>query len=238
MGSALTGEGIRQAWMSLGLVAASLAGGASVSNERGVFIPIAGIERAIAATFRAFAAIAAPAPITIDSLYVLPQRMDQIGRAPRLQRVVDMRGVNFHPYSAAPVRVPSSSGPLGQPTQPGGADAEIAAAAQAAQQALAPEPQVQLAQLGNTPFPIFRGPDVFGGGGVPGNETTPTDPDDPDSPDNPDTPIAPPVPPVVPVPEPATWAIMIAGFGLMGAVQRSIALRERNRARRRLLNLD
>jgi hypothetical protein len=210
MASLLTGEAVRQGWMSFGLAAASIAAGVAVSNERAVFIPISGVEGAISSTARAFAAIAAPAPVQIGSLYVMP--MAALGHRPAARRASpsgtnQLAGNDFtrpDPFAT----LPGTPGAMSQGTQD-----QIAQSARMAGNALPSDgtAPVQLASLGGAGGGgFYSGVDVLPGTG----SSTPTNPSAPGA-------------PVMAVPEPTSWGLMIAGFALIGGLQRRRVHRSR-----------
>jgi hypothetical protein len=203
MRSILTSEAIRQGWVSFGVVAVALAAGTSVSNERAVFIPISGVENAITASVRAFAALAVPGPVRVYTLYVAPVQLGGLPQQPIVQRVE-------LPTLGLENQAPGSTPFAGQPAPAFGqaVDAEVAAAAQAAADAVAANgsDSITLASLGRTPPGNYNGVS-----NVPGDNSNP----------NPPPPTA--------VPETGSWVMMILGFGLIGALQRRIG-----RARRLL----
>ncbi|UAK25426.1 PEPxxWA-CTERM sorting domain-containing protein [Sphingomonas nostoxanthinifaciens] len=178
MVSPLLAERRRHWRTSFGLTVAALAAGVAVSNERGVFMPIWGVDDAIAATARAFAAVAAPEPMQVDSLYTPPTTLHRITTAPSYRRIVDVPG--FTP-PVMPSFEPAS----------GFEPASIGAVAVSAPDLSSP---VSFAAL-NTPTPV-----------VPAGVTQ-----------------------VQGVPEPASWTLMIGGFGLVGALQRVLGRARRGR---------
>jgi hypothetical protein len=198
MRSILTGEAIRQGWISFGVVAVSLAAGTSVSNERAVFIPISGVENAITASVRAFAALAIPGPVRVYTLYVAPVQLGGLPQQPIVQRV------ELPTLGLENGQTPGSTPFAGQPDPAFGqaVDAEVAAAAQAAADAVAANgsDSITLASLGRTPPGNYNGVS-----NVPGDNSNPN----------------PPTPPTA-VPETGSWVMMILGFGLIGALQRRI----------------
>jgi hypothetical protein len=83
--------------------------------------------------------------------------------------------------------------------------------------------------------PLPGGGPIFGGGpGTPGTPGTPGNPGTDTPGENPGTPVnPPPEEPIAAVPEPSTWAMMIAGFGVVGwAIRRQHRLTRRTRGRR------
>jgi hypothetical protein len=175
-----------------------IAAGITVSNERAVFLPISGADESISATARAFAAIASPLPVEIGSLYV-PMRLNALGHG----RPVGAAGANAPALDQAFDRAPLQ-GP-GDPALIGSGPINAALP----QNLAAP---VRLASIGPASAHFYR---VIDNIGTPANPSNPNGPTTPGSPTNP-------VDPVAPVPEPAGWAMMIAGLGLTGAVLRSI----------------
>jgi hypothetical protein len=198
--------------MSLTLASASIAGGVAVSNERAVFMPISGIEHAISETARAFAAIASPPPVQVDSLYFPPTSLAQLGRR-SMRRAA--------PAGADPVQPGDYTrpDPLGDRPDtvfgPQASPEQIMASAQANGGTPGSAAPAQFASLGGARGPgFYTGVDNLPGDG---NEdgTTPVDPTDPTAPGN----------PTLPVPEPASWVLMIGGFGVVGGLQRLLRTR-------------
>lgn len=220
MKSSLAAERRRHWRMSFGLMSAGLVAGISVSNERGVFMPIYGIDDAIAATARAFAAIAVPEPLHVDSIYTPPLPLRRLTDAAPLLRAVGASRAN-RPV----VPVFNEASPLPS----------------------VPNPQALVAQFDG--FPAMPTPLLRGAGALPAFASlAPVQPMSPpivakcanDSgqpvecpTDDPGKGATEPTPPVqaAPVPEPASWAMMIAGFGIVGAAQRAFGRRRARKLR-------
>jgi hypothetical protein len=204
MGSVLTGESIRQGWMSLMLASASVAGGVAVSNERAVFVPISGVEQMISDTARAFAAIAAPSSPEIDTLY-FPKAVAGLGRHSGLRRRATPTGDTIQPSA---FDRPDPFGDMSDQSVFGSqAQDQIMASAQASGESLGSGAPMRLASLGNVGPGFYTGVDNPPGDGGGSSGTDPSDPTTP-------------IDPTTPVPEPSAWMLMIGGFGLVGGLQR------------------
>ena len=189
----------RRHWrISLGLMLGCLVSGIAVSNERGVFVPLHDLANTLAVTARAFAALASPP-----------------GRSQPYENLLQ-------PYE----NLILSAGPAVPPAPPG----EDTPQAMMARMLDSPESQPE--QL---PFTPFMGPPPMLG---------PIEPTllgvTPDSPDIAPFRSTPRIDPQLrmenpetsphgggPVPEPSSWAMLIAGFATVGWVQRRMARKAR-----------
>ena len=180
------------------LIAGFVIVGTAVTNERGIFRPL-GFNGALSATARAFIAIASPAGLNgLD--------------APRLR---DVRSVS----SLAPFEVTAPSRDLrrrlidAMDWEEGDGDGTQEPLSIGSGGGTGPSAPLTLAQVNPSDLPpAFPTPPSTLG---------------PSTPNMPDQRTQEILPPDSAVPEPGTWALLIAGFGLIGGVLRAVDRRRR-----------
>lgn len=191
----------RRRRMSGGLLAALLVAGIAISNERALLFD-AGPD---------FDQVEAAATIRALVARVTPTLWQAVDHGSPIIPIQHAREAATPPPVAFAARIPT--------------DRILPAAVQAPMQgelAAPPPPDVPNFFTGSSSGgPIGPGPFVGGSGSSSGG--TPGSSGDPSNPDNP--------PPTSAVPEPSAWAMMLVGFGAMGAVLRAGVHRRRTGAR-------